>query len=104
MECFVCHNLADSRESEGDYIDLFCPEGGDYRASGAGVRLFERGRWLNTIAMQLWLEDQRRDGTKLPMIGCHVVAWDGVWVQGYIASSTGIIYVMGGPAIEVVNW
>lgn len=82
MECFVCNNLADAREPEGDYAELSCPECGEYRVSGSVVRLLDKGRWLSTVAMQQWLEEQRRDGTPMPMITSNVVVWDGVWVQG----------------------
>lgn len=81
MECFVCTNQAEARESAGDYVELTCPECGDYRVSGTVVRLFEKGRWLNTVAMQQLLEEQRRDGTVLPMISSDLVVWDGVWMQ-----------------------
>jgi len=81
MECFVCNNSADARESGGDYVELACPNCGEYRVSGTVVRLFEKGRWLNTVAMQQLLEEQRRDGMALPMISSDVVVWDGVWEQ-----------------------
>ncbi|MBR7519670.1 MULTISPECIES: hypothetical protein [Pseudomonas] len=82
MECFVCNQDAEQRESLGDYQELSCPECGHYRISGTVVRLWEKASWLHTVAMQQWLEDRRRDGVKIPVINSEVAVWEGVRAGG----------------------
>ncbi|WP_372030030.1 hypothetical protein [Pseudomonas kurunegalensis] len=82
MECFVCNQEAERLESQGDYQELSCPDCGRYRISGTVVRLWEKARWIHTVAMQQWLEEQRRDGRDLPVINSEVVVWDGVRAGG----------------------
>lgn len=81
MECFICINKAEARESGGDYAEVSCLECGEYRVSGTVLRLLEKGRWLHTVGMQQWLEEQRRNGATAPMINSDVVIWEGVWGQ-----------------------
>lgn len=80
MECFVCAQEAEKRDSSGDYEELLCSECGQYRISGTVVGMWEKARWLHTVAMQQWLDEQRRDGVKVPMITTEIVVWDGVRV------------------------
>lgn len=80
MECYVCNQEAKKLESAGDYEELSCSECGHYRISGTVVGMWEKARWLHTVAMQQWLDEQRRDGVDLPMITTEVVAWDGIRV------------------------
>lgn len=78
MECFVCNQEAEQHESVGDYEELSCPECGRYRVSGTVVGMWERARWLHTVAMQQWIEEQRRAGVSVPIITSDVAVWDGV--------------------------
>lgn len=80
MECFVCNQEAEPLESVGDYKELSCFECGNYRISGTVFGMWEKARWLHTVAMQQWIEEQRRDGIDVPMITAGIVVWEGVRV------------------------
>jgi len=82
MECFVCNQSAEKRESVGDYVSLSCDNCGVFSLSGTVVILLQKGRWLNTEGSQQWLEEQRREGIDSPLITDSNAIWDGTWVKG----------------------
>ena len=82
MECFVCNREAEQLEASGDYQELSCYECGRYRISGTVIRMHDKARWLRTVAMQQWIEEQRRDGVDVPMIDSLVVEWEGFRAGG----------------------
>ncbi|WP_434681300.1 hypothetical protein J3P77_09420 [Pseudomonas sp. R1-18] len=78
MECFVCNKKAERLEPAGDYEELVCEDCGRYRITGTVVRMWEKARWVHTVAMQQWIEEQRRGGVEVPVINSDIVEWEGV--------------------------
>ncbi|UNB61880.1 hypothetical protein [Pseudomonas syringae group genomosp. 7] len=74
----MCNKDAERFEPEGDYEDLSCAECGRYRITGTVIRMWEKARWIHTVAMQQWIEEQRRGGAEIPLINSEVVVWEGL--------------------------
>jgi len=82
MECYVCNQEADQQAPTGDSVTLACRDCGHYRVTGSVIALLDRGRWLHTLGMRQWLDEQHSNGVQVPTISTSVVIWDGVWVKG----------------------
>ncbi len=78
MECLVC-NRGDAEVVSGvDHVDIDCTDCGQYVVSGTVTRILDRGQWLNTVAMQQLIEEERRDGVKRPVINSTNVVYSGI--------------------------